>query len=151
MTDICIAKCVAVWNSWRTTGLSHHLCNQHSLWISWCFRKLEFHFIYITGSHSVVDWWWLGLYFWLMFPDGLPVEVVCGDARSCLPEHLPGLHLQLQLMGQRVHQVPWPHTGTTQSQYLVHDTRYSSITVDSHYSLVQFRSHWILRWFWTSV
>lgn len=35
----------------------------------------------------------------LLYPtspaDGLPVQVVRGDARGGVPEHLPGLHLQL--------------------------------------------------------
>ena len=38
--------------------------------------------------------------------DGLPVEVVRRDARGGVPEHPPGVHLQLQLVGARVHQVP---------------------------------------------
>lgn len=50
----------------------------------------------------------------LLESDGLPVQVVCCDAGHRLPEHLSGVHLQLQLVGPRVHQVPWPHPRTSQ-------------------------------------
>jgi len=46
--------------------------------------------------------------------DGLSIEVVCRDARDCLSEHLPGVHLQLQLMGPRVHQVSRSYPCTSQ-------------------------------------
>ena len=46
--------------------------------------------------------------------DGLSLKVVRRDAGDRVSEHLPGVHLQLQLVGPRVHQVPRPHTGTSQ-------------------------------------
>jgi len=55
----------------------------------------------------------------LLKSDGLSVEVVRRDARDSLSEHLPGVHLQLQLVGPRVHQVPRPHTCTSQGSLSV--------------------------------
>ena len=53
----------------------------------------------------------------LVNPDGLLVQMVCCHAGGRLPEHRPGLHLQLQLVGTGVHQVPRQNTLASQGKW----------------------------------
>ena len=48
--------------------------------------------------------------------DRIPAEVVRGASPGRLREHPLGVHLQRQLVGARVHQVPRPNPGAAQGQ-----------------------------------
>ena len=61
-------------------------------------------------------------------PHRVPAEVVRRVAAGGLREHPPGLPLQLQLLGARVHQVPRPHSYATQEQPKAHLHRHAQPT-----------------------
>ena len=61
---------------------------------------------YFLFTEAGLFWLSVNIDLGIQILDGVPVQVVCRHAGDRLPEHSHGLHLQLQLVGARVQQVP---------------------------------------------